>query len=71
MVTTDSHGFNMIEPQILFTSPQCTLVAQEIVDISQNEPFHILISNFLDRDAWIPNHVKIIQKAEPLSIINP
>lgn len=40
------------------------------MNVSPNEPFSIPVSNFADREAQLPKHINIAQKAEPASIIH-
>lgn len=51
------------------TSRKSILAAWEIMNISSDQPCYILVSNLLDCRIRLPKHMKIIETADPPSII--
>lgn len=58
MVIIKLQGLKMAEPLILSKSRQCTLAAQNFMEIIPNQLFYILVRNFSERKVQLSRHMK-------------
>lgn len=62
---TNSHGLLTIEPRAMPIRRHCRLAAGGAKDISPNQSFHILVSNFFDQQIRLPKCIIIAQSGTP------